>query len=175
MKRDNRGQLVLLAAAAIAVALVPLSLAYLGLSYHADVETAAADTDHTADAERLLGEAVRNGSRGVAGAYTWGDREAAVDDLTARLDPEVGRIERTRLDSGVAYTVQRNDSAAADWARTDCPRGPMRGFGRCESIDGVVVQERAGITTVLGVALDVRIVRARGETELTLLLPVFGG
>lgn len=171
---DGRGQLVLLAAAAIAVAMVPLTLAYLGLGYHADVETASVEADDAGDAERVLERAVHNASAGVGGEYDWTEREQAVVALGDALDPAIQRVEQSRLESGVAYEVTRNQSAATAWADRECPSGPMRSFGDCVTLDGVVVQERAGETAALGVALDVRIVRERATTDLTLLVPAVG-
>lgn len=68
-----------------------------------------------------------------------------------------------------------NESATRAWARENCPVGPNRQFGACRASDGVVVQERAGDTTVLAVAFDVRATTGRGTYEATVLVEVVGG
>lgn len=172
---DRRGQLVLIVAATIAVALVPLSLAYLQLGYHADVDTAAADTTPVGDGQRVLERTVHNASGSVAGEYDWRERDRAVEAVNASLAPATTRLERSQLDSGIAYRIARNDSAAASWAGEHCPSGPHRRFGSCESIGGVAVQERAGETAVLAVAFDVHVLTDRGATNATLVVSAVGG
>lgn len=166
-RRRERGQLVLVAAAVIAVALVPMVAAYLQLGYHADVE-ATEGRQHPADnAERVLERAVHNASVSVTGAYDWSQRERAVDELNDTLAPSLGQVEQSRLESGVVYAVEQNQSAAATWATANCPRGPNRDFGACENYGGVVVQERAGETQPLAVALDVHVTTDETTARLT--------
>lgn len=165
----SRGQLVLLAAAAIAIALVPLALAYVGLGYNADV----GGDDPTAplsDAERVLERSTHNATSTVAGEYDWENRDRAAATLGTRLDRDTEQLERSRLSSGVAYRIERNDSAATRWGDDHCPSGPNRAFGPCEAIDGIVVQERAGETAVVAVAFDVHATTERGVGEMTLVI-----
>lgn len=62
MRRDSyRGQLVLAAAVVIAIALVPVVIAYLQLGYHADIEASADYEDPLANGRRLLGRAIHEG------------------------------------------------------------------------------------------------------------------
>ena len=76
-----------------------------------------------------------------------------------------------KLVSVSPYRVTYNASAASDWAATNCPGGPGRQFGPCEVDRGVVVQERAGRTHVLAVALDVTVTTERGTYAVTLVVP----
>lgn len=165
---------MLLAAAAIAVALVPLALAYVGLGYDADV----AGDDPAAplsDADRVLERITHNATSTVAGEYDWEDRERAAATLGERLDRETEELERSRLSSGVAYEVERNASAAGRWADGHCPSGPDRAFGPCEAIDGIVLQERAGETAVVAVAFDVHATTERGRGEMTTVVRPISG
>jgi hypothetical protein len=169
---DDRGQLVLLAAAVVAVALVPLLFAYLQLGYHADV---AATTDHDragSDAVRALDGAVGDAERPVRGEYDWASRGDAVETVVRRLNATTTRIERARLDRGVVVRVDRNRSTASRWAATNCPSGSNRAFGPCEADRGVVVQKRAGEATVLAVAFDVTVTSDRSTTRLTVAVEV---
>ena len=164
MRRD-RGQLVLVAAAVVAVALVPMALAYLQLGYHADVDAAKPDTDHLDDARRLVGQGVRDASADVAGSYRWRERERAVARANASLAPTFERLEsrgRTAL-VDVAY----NATAAEQWTARRCPSDAERDFGPCVVSNGVVVQERAGETHLLAVAVDVRVLGERRTTRAT--------
>lgn len=166
---DGRGQLVLLGAAVLAVALVPLVLAYLQLGYHADVAASADYDAPAATAERFLDRAVADATDPVAGTEDWSDRADAVDTVHARLDPHRRTLAESRVVSGTATRTAYNQSAARAWARSDCPGGPDRQFGPCEARRGVVVQERAGETHVLAVALDVTVTTERGVRSLTVV------
>lgn len=171
----SRGQLVLVAAAVIAVALVPMVAAYLQLGYHADVEASGTHRHPADNAERVLERAVHNASVAVAGEYDWNRRDRAVDDLNDTLAPFVAQVEQSRLESGVVYAVEQNGSVATAWATANCPSGPNRDFGPCETRGGVVVQERAGEAQPLAVALDVRVTTAETETQLTFVFREVGG
>lgn len=166
---SDRGQLVLLAAAAIAVALLPLALAYASLGYHADVGTAEPETP-LFDAERVVERVTHNATSAVAGEYGWAERDQAAAEAGARLDRGLRELEQSRLSSGVAYRIERNQTAAAAWSDEHCPRGPNRAFGSCEAIDGIVVQERAGETAIVAVGFDVHATTERGAGELTVVV-----
>ncbi|MFC6787267.1 hypothetical protein ACFQFH_15765 [Halobaculum halobium] len=169
--RRNRAQLVLLAAAVAAAALVPMALAYLTLGAHPDV-AATADRDTPGeDALRALDRAVTSASTAVSG-YQWSERERAVAAFDGALAADVRGIETARLSETVAVDVTRNGTAATAWATANCPRGPNRAFGACEAVDGVVVQERAGETTLLAVGFDVRVTEPEGSASMTAVLAV---
>ncbi len=169
---EERGQLVLVAAGAIAIALVPLVLAYLQLGYHADVEAGGEYDDPAGNAERLLSRAV-HGAANASG--DWSRRDRVVGEVRDRLDADIATLEGSRVDRGTAYAVAYNQSAAAAWAGDHCPSGPNRQFGPCEARRGVVVQRRAGETTVLAVALDVTITTENGRSDLTYVIRAIGG
>ena len=65
-ERPERAQLVLAAAALIALALVPVAVAYLQLGSHPDVAASTDYDGHGANAERFLERAVHEA--GVVGA-----------------------------------------------------------------------------------------------------------
>lgn len=173
MRRD-RGQLVLLAAAVLAVALVPVVLTYLQLGYHEDV---AASGDYDApgeDAARFLDRAVHDAAT-TAGTDDWGDRRGVVTAVHGELDPRLKTLAASRVESGTAYSAAYNQSAARAWQREHCPSGPNRQFGRCVADRGVVVQQRAGETHTLAVALDMTVTTERGRSELTVVVETVGG
>ncbi|MFB6164627.1 MAG: hypothetical protein ABEJ31_05660 [Haloarculaceae archaeon] len=170
-RRDDRGQLVLVAAAVLVAALAPVVLAYLQLGYHADV---AASDDYdapVASAERFLERAVHEASVGIPGEYDWADRKAGVAAVRQRLAPRRATLAASRVTSGTAYRTTYNQSAARAWAAANCPDGPDRQFGACEAREGVVVQDRAGRTQILAVALDVRVTTERGRRRVTVTVP----
>ncbi|SHG40622.1 DUF7261 family protein [Halobaculum gomorrense] len=167
----DRGQLILLAAAVAAAALVPMALAYLTLSAHPDVAATAEHDRPAEDALRALDRAATNASTAV-GRHPWGERERAVDEFDAAIASDVREIESAWLTETVAVDVARNATVAERWATTNCPRGPNRAFGACEAIDGVVVQERAGETTPLAVGVDIRVTEPDGTAALTVVLPI---
>lgn len=167
---DERGQLVLVAAAALAIALAPVVLAYLQLGYHADVTASEGYDDPVGNADRYLQRAVHEAAAPVQGEHDWTARGDAVSAVRNRLDPKRSRLADARVAAGTAYRTRYNESTARAWASAHCPRGPDRQFGPCEGRQGVVVQERAGETHVLAVALDVTVTTARGRTARTVVV-----
>jgi len=155
MSGRKRGQMVLLAAVAIAVALVPMLLAYMQLGYHPDV--ADPEPRHANDVTSSLERALVEATEGNPASYTWGQREAAAAEVRTRLEPTLETLNRSALARGSIVQVGYNQSLAADWAATACPGGVRRQFGPCEARQGLVLQERAGESHVLAVAVDVRI------------------
>lgn len=165
---------MLVAAALIAVALVPMVAAYLQLGYHADVRAGGAAMSPGEDAGMVLGRAVHDATGSVDGEYAWVRRDAAVDAVNESLEPTLERVEASRVERGVVYRVSYNRTAARKWARTECPAGPKRAFGACESLGGVVVQERVGETHVLVVGLNVRATSEDRESQVTFVITALG-
>jgi len=166
----ERAQLVLAAAALVAVALAPVVVAYLQLGYHADVTATAEYDAPDRNAERLLSRAVHDAASEATGEYAWGERTAAAAAVRGDLSPRLDALRSSRVESGTVYQVGYNQSAAGSWRRANCPGGPNRQFGPCEAHEGVVVQERAGETHVLAVAFDVRVTTENSEMDLTLVV-----
>lgn len=152
----RRGQLVLLAGVVLALALVPLVLAYLQLGYHEDV-AAGTTTGPAGQAEATMDRAVHDAAREVPATYGWARRSEAVETVQTRLEPTVTAVEESGLRRGITRSVAYNQSRAREWAVENCPRGPARQFGRCVTEQGVVVQERRGQTHVLAVAVDIAV------------------
>ncbi|WP_224270035.1 DUF7261 family protein [Haloprofundus salinisoli] len=163
----ERAQLVLVTAAVIAVALVPMALSYHQLGYHDDVAASAEPVANGEDVERALDRAVQASATRHDGEYTWDERAAAVDAFEETFAGYVDEIESARVERGVVYRITANETAAQRWVEANCPRGPNREFGPCESFGGVVVQERAGETVVVAVSTDVRVTTDWGERWVT--------
>lgn len=156
--------MVLLAAVAIAVAVVPMLLAYLQLGYHPALHGPA--PDHAVVAEQTLERALVNASSGVPATHSWTDRATAVSAVRDRLGPTLRSLNRSALGRGTALQVSFNDTLATQVANTSCPGGRGRAFGPCEADRGVVVQERVGRTHVVAAGFDVLVVTPDGETRL---------
>jgi len=170
---NDRGQTVLVAAAMLALALIPLGFAYLQLGYHGDVAASTAPETPGSETIRLLERAVYDAG-GEATGHPWRGRDGAVAQVDGALAPRERDIEAAQVTGGVAVRIERNDSAASAWAPSHCPRSAGRRFGDCEAIGGIVVQERASETHLLAVAYDVRVVDDRGETALTVVIRADG-
>jgi len=119
--------------------------------------------------------AVHNASDGVAREHDWSDRGAAVDAIRATLAGPLESLRTARLEQGTVYRVAYNASAAGAYAPDACPGGDGRAFGPCEADRGVVVQERAGDTHVVAVALDLTVVGEDRRVETTLVVRAVGG
>jgi len=172
MTRD-RGQLVLLAAAVVVTALVPMLLAYAQLTAGAGVGSDAADTaaeratldDSTRALERAVGDAT------LALANASADRHGAVARRAIdRLGPTVTALESSGTNRGVVVSITRNDTAARRWARGACPRGRARAFGACVATEGIVTQTRANSTALVAVAVDISVRGADGTATTTLVI-----
>ncbi|WP_158057906.1 DUF7261 family protein [Halorussus halophilus] len=157
-----------------AVALAPVVFAYLQLGYHGDVTASEDYTSPGRNAERVLERAVHEASVETRGEYAWTDRDLAVSEVRSELEPRVNSLRSSRVESGTAYRVSYNQSAAQAWRQDNCLSGSNRDFGGCIVRQGVVVQERAGETHVLAVAFYVRVTTERGTTELTILVRPVG-
>lgn len=169
----DRGQVVLLAAAVVVVAVVPMALAYHQLGYDDDV-TRRAETaqDPTAVATHALQAGVDAADSRIAGQYPWNRRDAAAHAVRERLNESAADLRAHGAQSGVLYEVSENDSAATRWADDDCPSGPGRAFGPCVADGGLVLQERAGETTLLGAVLDLRVRSERRDSEFHVRIAV---
>jgi hypothetical protein len=167
---DDRGQLVLVAAAVLALAIVPLGFAYLQLGAHADVRAQNAEASPGSETVRLLERAVHDAAGDAAG-QPWAGREGAAARANQSLAAHIDDIAAAQVDRGVAAEITQDGTAAAAWAAENCPGGRGREFGACESRGGLVLQERAGETHLVAVAFDVTVVSERGETELTVVVP----
>lgn len=163
---DRRGQVVLAAAAVVAVTLVPMTLAYLQLGAHPDVEAGGDYDDPAADVHRALEGAVHEAAHETR-THPWPARERTVAAADDRLASATASLAGAGVEEGVAYRIARNGTAARAWAERNCPGGDMREFGDCEVSRGIVVQERAGETHVVAVAFDVTVTTERGTTSFT--------
>jgi len=166
----ERAQLVLAAAALVAVALAPVVVAYLQLGYHADVSATEEFDAPDRNAERLLSRAVHDAASETTGAFAWDERTEAAAAVRDELRPRLDALRSSRVESGTVYRVAYDQTAAEAWSDANCPGGPNRQFGDCEATQGVVVQERAGETHVLAVAFDVRVTTDDSEMKLTLVV-----
>jgi len=165
----DRGQTVLLAALVIALAMVPLGVAYLQMGTHPDV-AAPADEPDGERTVRALDRALSGARAGVPTTHSWANRNEGVAVVRTRMAPAVDRLETAGVEEGVARSITYNETAAQEWAREACPGGPARQFGDCEAVDGVVVQNRLGETHVVAAAFDVRVTTESGTTELTVVV-----
>lgn len=162
----DRGQLVLVAALALALALVALGIAYLQLGYHDDVRMP--DQEPAQQLDAVLERAVQDASADVSDTYHWDDRGDAVRAVRDELNETREQLETSRVNEGHVYHVSFNETHADQWATENCPDGPNRQFGSCESMDGVALQERADRTHVLAVAFDLVITTPDGESSVTI-------
>lgn len=167
MTRD-RGQVVLLAAVLVAVALVPMAVAYAQLAADSAPGDAAEGVT-VDDARRALSTSFTDAAVSTDGAYHWRDREAAVAAVREELSGDVRRLEAAAA-ADRSLVVSSNESEAAGWAARNCPDGRGRAFGPCEAEDGVVVQRRANETAVVAAAFDLRSVGPAERTNATVVV-----
>lgn len=164
---ESRGQVVVLAAVVVAVALVAMATAYHGLGYHGDVRatTAIGTSDPVVTAEQHLQRSVDEAA--VGPVRPWTERTETVNDTRGALAETRSRLQRVAAANQAVFVVRENNDVATAWADTNCPGGELRAFGPCVADDGIVVQNRANETVLVGVALDVVHRSATSETTAT--------
>ncbi|WP_049986761.1 DUF7261 family protein [Halobellus rufus] len=172
--RTDRAQVVLVAAAVVAVAFLTMTLAYAQLGYDGD-RTGAGSVDVVAveDVERSLGSSFRAAVREEANAErdsSWGARDAVVQRVRDGVDADSGRLEAVYAEGDRSLVVAFDEAAAGEWRESNCPAGPGRAFGPCRAIDGVVVQERVGETTPIAAAFRIRVVSPAESTTATVVV-----
>jgi hypothetical protein len=163
---SDRGQLVVLAAALVVVALLPMLAAYLQLGYHPASDRGA--VDRVGSAERALQDAVDGPAVTPTGA-NWSERRDAAAAVRRALRPTLAAV-RAAARPDATVTLRFNDTAASRVAARACPDGPNRRFGDCASAGGVVVQSRANRTHLVAVAVDVVRSTADGRSAATLVV-----
>ena len=172
MIRRRRGQLVLLAAAVVITALVPMLLAYAQLTVGVadDATSAAVERTTLDDATRSLERAVADTTVAVANGTDPDSHRTVATLATDRLNSAVTTLESAGTARGVTVAIDRNASAARNWARTGCPRSPARAFDTCAVADGVVTQTRANSTALVAVAFDVTVRGPDGTATATVVI-----
>jgi hypothetical protein len=168
----DRGQLVLVAAAVIAIGLAPVLFAYLQLGYHPDTDRQPEISG--AESVAYLDRSVHDAAATTAGEYRWPAREAKAEAVRDELGGDIDTLETAALNEGRAREVRYNDTAASEWADANCESGPGKRFGDCVTDGGVVLQERAGEAVLVAVAFDVTLVGPDGESEMTVVTEVAG-
>jgi len=168
-RHKARGQLVLIAAVALAVVLLPLVLAFLQLGYHADIE-AGSPTLSESDVERPLQQALHNATESTPEKYTWDERDVAAKSVTATLAPTLDILNQSAVEDGTLIRISPNQSESQKWADSSCPSGPDRDFDDCVASDGLILQDRDDRTHVLGAAYDIAISTPEKDIELTTVI-----
>lgn len=159
------GQMVVAMAVVVTVALVPIAAAYLQLGYVAGDAPAVRGDGKLVD--QSIQRAVASVQQDVAGAHTWSERSLAVDLVRQRLADRVDSLESHPPSRTGGVQIRFNRSDAMRFATEACPGGVGRQFGACRADRGVVVQERAGETVLVGVSVDVEVVSPSGDIRFT--------
>jgi hypothetical protein len=170
----RRGQLVLLAAAVVVTALVPMLLAYAQLAVDAGGDVPGTPAERTAitDAKRSLERSVADATLALANGTEADAHRSVAGRAIDRLAPTRRALGASGTDRGVVVDVSSNATAARRWVRTDCPRGPDRVFDECVVTDGVITQTRANSTALVAVAFDITV---RGPDETVAVTVVIRG
>jgi hypothetical protein len=126
---SERGQLVLLSAALIAVALLGFLTAVTQLGYHPDGQDRVVDPHPVTASKQVLDRAVAGVAPTVPGTFDWAERSRAVTLVRNRLAEPRAALNRSRVAGGTSLEVRFNESRARSWAGYHCPGGPGRDFG----------------------------------------------
>lgn len=167
---SDRGQIVLVAAAVVAVALLSMTLAYAQLGYDADRRGAGASVAPVSEIDRSLTGSLRTAAREArhrTDDHSWRDHESVARRVTESLRSDIDRLERAHAAERRSVSIELQETAATQWARSRCPAGRGRDFGPCRTIAGIVLQKRASETVVVAAAFRIRIVSPAESTTLT--------
>lgn len=184
---DNRAQVVLVAATVVAIALLTMVFAYAQLSSItfdiADDTASRINTGGTVanpDSSVIALSAVHN--QLTASVQTavfddvkqseWSERQHVIKHARAIITEDLHRIESYHIKQGRSLTLNFATVSADEWARMRCPSGPDRVFGRCQSTNGVIVQSRAGETTIVAVAIEVQVLSPTETTNAIFIITV---
>ena len=169
----DRGQIVLVAAAVVAVAFLSMTLAYAQLGYDADrTRAGTVGVAQVSDLDRGLTGSLRAAAREArhgADTPTWRDHRGVADRVRVSLAADTDRLERAHAAESRSVTIELADNTATRWARERCPDGRGRNFGPCRAVDGIVVQERADEAVVVAAAFRIRVVSPAESTTVTLV------
>ncbi|WP_418280431.1 DUF7261 family protein [Halorubrum sp. DTA98] len=171
---DDRGQLVLVAAAAIALALFPLVLAYLQLGYAGDVAAEPTGPAPGSEIDLAIEQSVQSAASDVAhGGHA--SPEAAATTFRRSIRDDVDRVETARVEEGRAATIEYAPDVANEWVvEGDWRTGVTADFDEPTVHGGVVIQERAGEPTVVAVAFDVQLVEPDRTVRRSVVIVVPG-
>ncbi|MFD1597701.1 hypothetical protein ACFSBX_01830, partial [Halobellus rarus] len=163
-----------------AVAFLSMTLAYAQLGYDADRTGAGAvEVASIGGIERDLAASFRAAVRDEAGddsvdggenADSRRERGVVAERIRADVSADVDRLAERHAGESRSLTVTFADAAATAWAETNCPGGPGRAFGPCRSVDGVVLQERAGEATPVAAAFRIQVVSPAESTTATVVV-----
>lgn len=160
----GRAQLVVVAGAVVAVALIPVVVA----AFQVGGGPAPDPPEHRVRAvERTLETGVRTVA-GTTRAYAWEERVEASRALRSALAPTIAAMETGA--AGAVVNVTYAPATARDLAARRCPRGPNRQFGPCAAVGGVILQERVGEPHVVAVVVRVVVLGPTGRTAVTLVV-----
>lgn len=160
----RRAQLVVLAAATVALALLPMAAAYLQLGYQGAPD--ARSDPPLALADDALSRGADRAAAGVPRRYNWSERRAAARAVDRRLASWYRAVE----EADSRLLLAPDNRTATRIATRECPAGPDRVFGRCVADRGVVVQERDGETHVVAAAVAVRVLGGDRQANATLVV-----
>lgn len=167
---DRNGQLVLVAAAVVAVALLPIVIAYGQLGYAGVATTEPTATTPEAGAVDALERTAFAVATDEQGRTRWANRSAVGSSVAQAFDEQAAAVETSEVEGGRVHEVAGNASAARNWAGANCPSGPARQFGDCVAVGHVALQERAGDAHVLAIAVDVETVTDESRYRGTYVL-----
>lgn len=174
LARADRGQLVLVAAAAIALALFPIVLAYLQLGYAGDVAAEPTGPAPGSELDRALERAVHSAAADVDGRGHE-TPEAAATTFRHSVGGDVERLETARIEEGTAARISYAPRVADEWVSAgDWRTGVATGFDEPTVHDGIVIQERAGEHVVVAVAFDVVLVEPDRTVRRSVVVRVPG-
>jgi hypothetical protein len=168
----DRGQIVLVAAAVVAVALLSMTLAYAQLGYDADRTGAGtAAVAPMSEVDRSLATSLRAAARAERrrADSAWREHRAVAERIREAIRTDLRGLERVHAGESRSLSVGFDDGAASQFARNRCPDGRGREFGPCRAVGGIVVQERARGTAVVAAAFRVRIVSTDESTTATIV------
>ena len=166
---------MLLAAAVVAIALLPVVIAYMQLGYGGVATTEPTATTPEAGAVEALERAAFDVATVEQGQFPWENRSSVATRVVSGFDARAEVIESADVEGGRVHEIERDQNAAQAWADDHCPGGPDRQFGPCTVDRGVVLQERAGDAHVLAIAVEVRTVTDGGEYRGTYVLDAAHG
>ncbi|WP_231858872.1 DUF7261 family protein [Haloquadratum walsbyi] len=184
---DTRGQVVLVAATVVAIALLTMVFAYTQLGSisfdTADEASSRIDTGGTIvnpGSPVIALDTVHNQLTASVQAavfddrkkHNWNERQRVIERVRTDVTEDFHRIELYHIQEGRSLTLNFAASHAHERAHMQCPGGPNRMFGQCQSVNGIIIQSRAEEVTIVAIAVEVQVISPTETTNATFMITV---
>lgn len=156
---DDRGQIILLAALAVCVCLITLTMYLITIEDARIMEEPWSSTGIIENVIWAQDIGFRDTAR-ITGSYPWDRRMEMVKDLESRNDPLLRDVAGYMLSHGMAYSVKYNDTLAAEYVASS--RDPA-----LTNVGAVLIKKSGSVAEACGCAYDLSLAEGSARYRLS--------